>query len=187
VNLSADRLERLGHRVHARDGPYTASLRDLLVLAPALQRQTEDAEAQPIQSARGDTVAAPRGCEWPAGRADHPQAAWAVNRRAGSGNDPGPAAIVGLVATGQHHERDRLCGHRCCALQIELGPDQAGQATATDPPQEGATSQADCKIEILHVCDPDSVCDIRLFVNGEEAKGFEPVDVGPGHGYEREA
>lgn len=41
------------------------------------------------------------------------------------------------------------------------------------------------KIDILHVRDPDSACDVRVFLDGEEQNWQEVdvVDIDPGRGY----
>lgn len=41
------------------------------------------------------------------------------------------------------------------------------------------------KIELLHVRDPDSDCDIRLWIDGKQV-AVECVDIDPGRGYSRE-
>lgn len=42
------------------------------------------------------------------------------------------------------------------------------------------------RIEILHVRDPDSACEVRVWVDGVETTDFEHEDIDPGRGYVRE-
>jgi hypothetical protein len=41
------------------------------------------------------------------------------------------------------------------------------------------------KVEILHLRDPDSACDVVVYIDGVAIEATSFVDIDPGHGYER--
>lgn len=42
------------------------------------------------------------------------------------------------------------------------------------------------KVEILHGRDPDSSCELTVFVDGARVESVDVIDIDPGRGYERE-
>lgn len=79
----------------------------------------------------------------------------------------------------------------CCGevTGIDAGAEilQDAVAAGNDALEEFELFTRPAKIQILHVRDPDSECDIAIYLNGAEFTGKSEVeDMDPGRGYERE-